>query len=188
MPAVPSGRTASSLHVALLRGINVGGKNKLAMKRLAALVEEAGGADVRTYIQSGNVVFACPSAVARRLPRALAEALAREVGTEIAVVTRTADELRRAARGHPLDGPGVDPKELHVGFLADRPARARAGSLDPDRSRRDTFTVRGRELYLRFPNGAGRTKLTTAYLERTLGTVCTVRNWRTVQKLRELVG
>jgi len=180
----PSG---SPVHVALLRGINVGGKNKLPMKRLVALLEEAGCRDVRTYIQSGNAVYACSATLARRLPGILARSLADELGADVPVVTRTAAELGAAARAHPLLEPGVDPEELHVGFLAERPARARAAALDPDRSPPDTFAVRGRELFLRFPNGVAGTKLTTAYLERTLGTVCTIRNWRTVQRLLEML-
>ena len=178
--------TKSSVHVALLRGINVGGKNKLPMKSLVALFEDAGCANVRSYIQSGNVLFEAGSALARRIPVAIGEAIAEEFGFDIPIVTRSADELRRAIRANPFLEKGGDESALHVAFLSARPAQAKVATLDPDRSPPDEFAVRGREVYLRCPNGMARTKLTNAYLDSKLGTTSTVRNWRTTLKLLEL--
>jgi uncharacterized protein (DUF1697 family) len=135
-------------HVALLRGVNVGGKNKLPMKELAELFEVAGCSDVATYIQSGNVIF-CAKTVLRA---------------------------------------GAEPGMLHVVFLADEPTRAAIGALDPKRSPGDEFVVRGREIYLRCPNGMGRSKLTNAYFDSKLSTTSTLRNWRTVLELRDRAG
>jgi uncharacterized protein (DUF1697 family) len=175
-------------HVALLRGINVGGKNKLAMKRLVALFEAAGCEDVRTYIQSGNVVFESPAALAKRVPELVRVAIADELGLEVPVVTRTAKELAAVVRSNPFAKAGADESLLHVAFLAERPSRARVAALDPDRSPPDELAVKGREVYLHCPNGVARTKLTNAYLDRTLGTVSTARNWRTTRKLLEMAG
>jgi uncharacterized protein (DUF1697 family) len=173
-------------HVALLRGINVGGKNVVPMKDLAAVFADAGCRDVRTYIQSGNVVFRGPAPA--RLRGVLEARIERTFGLRVPVVLRTADELAAVTRSNPYldDDPSTD--ALHVVFLADQPTDAAAASLDPKRSPPDTFTVMGREIYLRCPAGVGRSKLTNAYFDGKLSTVSTVRNWRTVLKLLELAG
>jgi len=173
-------------HVALLRGINVGGKNKLPMKELAALFAAIGCAEVTTYIQSGNVVFDASPRVARTLPAAISAAIRQRFGLAVPVVTRTAAELDAVVRDNPFLAHGDDPDVLHVMFLADAPSAGQRAALDPQRSPGDSFEVRGREVYLSLPGGVARTKLSNAYFDSTLGTVSTGRNWRTVQKLLEL--
>ena len=172
-------------YVALLRGVNVGGKNKLPMKDLAALFAAAACTEVETYIQSGNVVFEAPRGAESRLPALLGRELDRRFGLKVPVVMRTAAELRDVVVGCPVTGHELE--HLHVAFLADRPDARRVATLDPERSPPDTFRVRGREIYLHLPNGVARTRLTNAYLDATLATTSTLRNWRTVQKLLELV-
>lgn len=175
---------ALGVYVALLRGINVGGKNRLPMKDLAGMFRNAGCDNVRTYIQSGNVLFEADRALAARVPGLVAKAIARDFGFAAPVVTRTRAELEAVARGNPI--PDVsEPKALHVAFLLDRPRKAALASLDPDRSPPDTYVVRGREIYLHCPNGVARTKLTTAYFDAVLETTSTLRNWRTVLTLFE---
>lgn len=179
---------ANGFHVALLRGVNVGGNHILPMKDLVALFEDAGCTAVRTYIQSGNVVYAADAALARRVGPLVTRAIAARFGFDTPVVTRTAAELAAVARRHPFAKPGLDPKMLHVGFLLDLPSPARVAALDPKRSPQDRFVVRGREVYLCYGRGAGNTKLTSQYFDTTLGTTITARNWNTVQKLLELAG
>lgn len=169
--------------MALLRGINVGGKNKLPMAALAAIFEDAGCRAVRTYIQSGNVVFEAGATLARRVPRLVADAIASRLGLAIPVVARTAVQLDAVVRGNPWMTPGADLEALHVAFLAGEPAASDVAGLDPDRSPPDAFVVRGSEIYLRCPGGIGKTKLTNAYFDARLKTVSTVRNWRTVVHL-----
>src|SRR3990172_4148776 len=118
-----AGTAADDVHVALLRGIDVGGKNRLPMKDLVAVFGRAGCRDVRTYIQSGNVVFRADRALAPRIPVAIAQAIADRFGLRVPVVTRTAVELCAVARGNPFLKPDADPGALHVAFLADRPTR-----------------------------------------------------------------
>jgi uncharacterized protein (DUF1697 family) len=177
-----------SIFVALLRGINVGGKNRLPMKDLAAIFERAGCVDVQHYIQSGNVVFAAKEAIARRIASLVAKSIARDHGFEAPVVIRTAAEMHAIAVSNPfLRGRGdIDPKTLHVMFLADEPSRDRASALDPDRSHPDSFVLKGRELYLSLPNGAARTRLTNAYFDSALRTTSTGRNWNTVLELARM--
>jgi uncharacterized protein (DUF1697 family) len=172
--------------VALLRGINVGGKNKLPMADLAAMFIEAGCGDVQTYIQSGNVVFSTTPGTAKRIPQLVSKTIAERFGLRVPVVLRTADEFRQVATGNPFLKSGTDIELLFVGFLADLPDQRRIAALDPKRSPGDTYKVRGREIYMCLPNGAARTKLTVAYFDSKLGTTSTFRNWRTVLKLFDI--
>ena len=173
-------------HIALLRGINVGGRNKLPMKDLARLFQDVGCSSVKTYIQSGNVVFEAGDLTVEELPRLLAESIHRAFGLEVPVVLRSAAELRRIVESNPYLAEGTEEKALHVAFLAETPGAEAVDSLDPDRSPPDRYTVQGREIYLLCPNGLARTKLTNAYFDRGLGTTSTVRNWKTTRKLLEM--
>lgn len=173
-------------HVALLRGINVGGKNLLPMKELVKLFEKAGAVDVATYIQSGNVVFSTPAAVLDGFEGEMAAAIEKRFGLRVPVVLRSAKEIAEVLAKNPFLTGSADPKTLHVAFLAKKPAAADAARLDPKRSPGDRFELRGRDLYLLLPNGVAKTKLTNDYLDRTLATVATVRNWNTVGKLVEM--
>src|SRR5262249_40013143 len=116
---------AMPVYAALLRGINVGGKNKVPMLELAAIFGEIGCTDVVTYIQSGNVVFRAPASLAASLPKTAARRIAEEFGCKVPVILRTAAELRAAHAENPFVARGLDPNALHIMFLADRPtARA----------------------------------------------------------------
>jgi uncharacterized protein (DUF1697 family) len=174
--------TPQNVHVALLRGINVGGKNKIPMKGLAKLFVAAGCAEVRTYIQSGNVVFRASDAAAARIGAAVTAAIEKRFGLAVPVVVRSAAELREVVRNNPFIGKGDD-GALFVSFLADRPDRGKVASLDPKRSPPDQFLVRGGEVYLKLLNGAAKTKLTNAYFDSKLSTISTARNWRTTLTL-----
>jgi uncharacterized protein (DUF1697 family) len=173
-------------YVALLRGINVGGKNLLPMKDLAGLFAEAGCADVRTYIQSGNVVFKASQAKAGRLPGVIAKGIADRFGYAIPVLLRSVEELGETLRNNPFLQAGATADWLHVLFLASLPDAGRVAALHPDRSPPDAYCVRGREIYLQCPNGVGASKLTNAYFDSKLATISTGRNWRTALKLFEL--
>ncbi len=176
-------KNAPIAHVALLRGINVGGKNMLPMKDLAALFVGAGCERVQTYIQSGNVILAATPTIARVLPAKIEAAIRKRFGFGAPVVLRDADDLRSIVANNPFVAAGAEPERLHVAFLAHTPSATAVAALDPQRSPGDEFKVRGSEIYLRLPNGAARTKLTNAYFDAKLATTSTVRNWRTVQKL-----
>lgn len=175
-------------YVALLRGINVGGKNRLPMTELAAIFERLGAAHVRTYIQSGNVLFEASARTAAGLPSAVAAAIEERYGYRVPVVLRSASELARALEANPFLQRGVAPEALHVAFLAAEPTTGQLAALDPARSAPDAFEVHGREIYLHLPNGGARSKLTNDYFDRTLGTVSTIRNWRTVDALAALLA
>jgi uncharacterized protein (DUF1697 family) len=168
--------------VALLRGVNVGGKNALAMIELRALVESLGYADVRTFIQSGNVVFSTEEPVASL---DLERAIEARFGLAIAVVLRSAAELERVVRADPF--PQAERAHVHVGFMAKRPSAVAVAGLDHARFLPEEFVVSGEELYLHLPTGMARTKL-PAYLGRALDVPTTVRNWNTVTRLLGLAS
>ena len=172
--------------VALLRGINVGGKNKLAMKAVAEIFAGAGCREVRTYIQSGNVVFR--AARLQGVAEAVRAAIEAEFGLQVPVVLRTAAEMAGAIANNPFLRQEIDAAWLHVMFLEDEPTAAQVAGLDHGRSLPDAFAVVGREVYLHLPNGAAKTKLTNAYFDSKLKTVGTQRNWRTVVTLAEMMG
>jgi uncharacterized protein (DUF1697 family) len=169
--------------VALLRGINLGARNKIAMADLRELVAGLGAEDVETYLQSGNVVFRGavePSAIEARIER--------DLGLTIAVLVRTASQLKRVVAGNPFVQKASDPKQLHVTFLVDPPPRGAVGELDAERSPGDEFEVARCEVYLYCPAGYGVSKLSNAYFEQKLGVTATTRNWNTVTALAELAS
>lgn len=173
----------ASIHIALLRGINVGGKNVLPMKDLRALFIAAGCSEVKTHIQSGNVVATAPPAVGRNLSDTIRAAILRRFGLRVPVVMRTAEDFRAVTTRNPFLNAGADTDGLHVGFLGDTPTPDCLAALDSHRSPPDEFVVRGRDVYFRFPNGVARSKLTNLYFDSKLATTITVRNWRTVLAL-----
>lgn len=178
--------SASKTFVALLRGVNLAGRNKVPMSDLRSALEALGLEDVLTYIQSGNVIFRSGRGGARELAGRMEKTIADAFGIEVAVLLRTPAELEKVAAGNPFLQRGADPSKLHVVFLSGKPAKTAAARLDPERSPSDEFELSGRELYLHLPNGFGRSKLTVDYFERCLGVAATARNWRTLAKLVEL--
>jgi uncharacterized protein (DUF1697 family) len=174
-------------YVALLRGINLGARNKVAMADLRELVAGLPADDVTTYVQSGNVVFESKAA-AGGLAKAIEKQLASELGLDVRVLVRKPAELAALVAKNPFTQEADDPKQLHVTFLAERPSAASVKQLDPKRSEPDEFRVAGREVYLYCPNGYGRSKLTNAYFEQKLDVAATTRNWRTVTALADLAA
>lgn len=170
----------------LLRGINVGGKHKLPMKALAELVTELGGSEVRTLIQSGNVVLRASAAVARRLPQTLPPAIEAAFGFAPPVILRSAAQLQKAIEQNPFLAEGVDPDKLHLTFCATTPDPTLVAAIDRTRFLPDRFALIDDELYLHTPDGLGRSKIGTFNFDRALKTTCTTRNWRTVSKLLAL--
>jgi uncharacterized protein (DUF1697 family) len=174
--------------VALLRGINLGARNKVPMPRLKSELESLDFEHVVTYIQSGNVVFRSSSGTAKDVAARIERQIEKAFGARITVVLRTPAELKAIAKSNPFLRREDDLKKLHVIFLGKRPTAKAVAQLDPERSPPDEFSVRGREIYLHLPQGSGRSKLTLAYFERRLGIEGTARNWKTLLKLLELAA
>ena len=170
-------------YVALLRGINVGGRNKIAMKDLHAAFVALGHGEITTYIQSGNVVFRSASKVPAKLGSAIEDEVSKTFGLEIGVLVRTPSDFDGLVRSNPFLVPGRDTSRMLAVFLDEAPTADAITGLDPRRSPPDEFVVHGREVYLYCPNGFGRSKLSIDYFERRLRTRATARNWNTVVKL-----
>ncbi len=157
------------------------------MDELRELFVAAGCRDVRTYIQSGNVIFRADPAVVALLPGVVTAHIAERFGYRIPVIVRTAAQLDDVMQHNPFVAEGADMDTLHVFFLADPPHPRNVADLDPDRSPPDAFVVRGQDIYLRLPHGMARTKLTNAYFDAKLATTSTGRNWRTATALLALM-
>jgi uncharacterized protein (DUF1697 family) len=170
--------------VALLRGVNVGGRSKLVMAHLREIAESCGYERVRTYIQSGNLVFASAEPDTDAVAEVLRAAIAEQTSVSPDVMVQTRDELARVVVENPFLARGDDPAHMHVVFT-NGPARPALGSLDLDSYAPEAAAAVGRQLYLFLPGGMGRSKL-AADLARQKGPSGTARNWRTVTKLLAL--
>ena len=173
-------------YVALLRGINVGGKNSLPMKELTALLEDLGCSSVKTYIQSGNAVFRSASRPSAQLAQEISREIQARHGFEPRVLLLEGEDLERAIAANPFPAAENDPKSLHVGFLETEPKSPDLERLDNIKKDSERFQLIGRAFYLHAPEGIGRSKL-AASAERLLGVAMTSRNWRTVRKLGEML-
>jgi uncharacterized protein (DUF1697 family) len=172
----------------LLRAVNVGGRNRIAMADLRELLEGLGYGAVRTHLQSGNAVFTpsgtpSPEALAREIEGALVE----QVGLEVKVLVRTRSEIERAITANPLLDVAEDHARLLVTFLSRAPDPEALTALAPAEFEPDVFAVGEREIYTWYPQGVRATKLSNAFWERRLGVVASARNWKTVTRLLELM-
>lgn len=176
-----------TVHIALLRGINVGGNKMVAMADLRALVASLGFSDVRTLLQSGNVVFRSQGKAAARLETLLETEVEKRFGLETSFIVRTAAEWDDAIAKNPFPAEAEsDPARLVVMFLKAAPDAAAVKALQAAIKGRETVRADGRQAYLVYPDGQGSSKLTINVIEKHLGSRGTARNWNTVRKLAAL--
>jgi uncharacterized protein (DUF1697 family) len=173
--------------ILLLRGINLGARNRIAMPELRDALSEAGFDDVSTYLQSGNVVLtsaAKPEQTARRCERLIED----RFGLDVKVVVRTRAELARVVERNPLADVAKDPKRHQVSFLADKPSAETVRKLEAARAEPERLVVSGREIYAWHPSGVARSKLWALLAGQGLGVTATSRNWTTVTNLLDLAS
>lgn len=175
--------------IALLRGVNVNGKNKLPMKELATTLDAMGMADVKTYIQSGNVVFRGPAKKAGLLADEIGAAIKENFGFQPHVVVISAKDFAAAAAANPFpeSTADIEGRALHLFFLAAPPLRIDHDRVESIRRPSERWQVKGTVLYLHAPEGFGDSKLALQF-EKILGVPATARNWRTVGALLELAA
>ena len=173
--------------IALIRGINVGGHNSLPMTELTGILEALGASRVKTYIQSGNVVFQSVDDDPMRFAETLADAIHRRRGFKPWVLVLDAEILARAIAANPYPEAESDPTSLHLGFLAVRPENADLAKMAVLGKAGERFHLGDGVFYLHTPEGVGRSKL-AAGAEKLLGAPMTLRNWKTVRKLEALAG
>ena len=176
-------------YVCLLRGVNVGGHSKLSMAEFRELLGGVGATGVRTYIQSGNAVFEHDLRDAVEIAALVADALRDQLGSSSGVLVLAAAELGTIAAAQPFPHEdSANAKVLYVGFLLATPCGEVLALPPPPNTGADEFALGERAVYLRCPDGFGRTKLNGTFFERALGVPVTFRNWRTVLTLLKMVG
>jgi uncharacterized protein (DUF1697 family) len=170
--------------ISILRGINVGGKNKIPMAELKALYEKAGFKKVTTYIQSGNVVFLADNADISSLPDKIQQLIFKKYGFRVPVIIRTVEEMQLVINTNPmLKTKGIDVEKLHVTFLSDKPQKENLEKIAAYQYLPDEYIIGGKEVFIFCPNGYGNTKLSNTFFENKLKVTATTRNWRTVNEL-----
>lgn len=174
--------------VVLLRGINVGGHNRVPMADLRDALAAHGFGDVSTYIASGNVLLDAGDRLEAVVVDDVAEVVAERFGLSIPIVARAVTDWPAILSANPFPDAEAEPKLLHVSLCDRAPEPEAIAGFDADAHAPDRLEVIGRELYLWYPNGAGRSKLTGALLERKLEVTTTARNWSTMLKLAELAA
>jgi len=173
--------------ISMLRGVNVGGHNKIKMEALRALYESLKLRDAQTYLQSGNVIFWTDERDLAGLAKRIEDGIERKFGFRPDVILRTAAEMKEVVARNPFaKRRGIEPGKLLASFLASDPGEEARENVRQMKCDPEELRIEGRELYIYFPNGMGRSKLSLAKLEKTLKTAGTGRNWNSVTKMLEM--
>ncbi len=171
-------------YISMLRGINVSGQKKIKMEVLKKLYESLGFQNVRTYIQSGNIIFECSDTDISELIHQIEQKIKNSFGFDVLVLIRTRNEIQKLIKNTPFAK--KDPSKLHITFLSDMPAKSPVDEINEAKDKTEEFFISGKEIYLLCSNGYGRSKLSNNFFERKLKLSATTRNWKTVNKLLEL--
>jgi uncharacterized protein (DUF1697 family) len=175
------------IYIAMLRGINVSGQKLIKMERLRASFEALGFSDVKTYVQSGNVIFKTAKVSEASLTNKIARKILDDFGHSVSVLIRTPAELSEILKQNPLlKQSGVDEARLYVTFLPAPAPETAEDSLKPLAAKSDRFAVLAREIYFFCPEGYGNTKFSNNAIEKKLSTQATTRNWKTVNALFQM--
>ena len=174
-------------YIALLRGINVSGHNMIKMTDLKFMFEEMNFKFVRTYLQSGNVVFGCDETSPAKVSGMIESGMLKTFGFQVPVIIRTGNEMEKVFSNNPFLKDGEKEIErLAVTFLSDIPEKEKVKALKKPGDDNDAFIISGKEIFLHCPDGFGRSKLTINFFEKKLNVTATARNWKTVCTLTEL--
>lgn len=170
--------------ISMLRGVNLGAHNRIKMDALRAVYTSLKLEDPRTYVQSGNVIFRTKEKSSAQLAKKIQSAIQKKCGCSPDVILRTTDELRKAIAASPFAGrPNLEPSKILVSFLDAEPPREAAGAFKKFKDYPEEVHLQGRELYIYFPNGAGKTKLPWSAVEKLLKVSGTARNWNSVTNM-----
>lgn len=174
-------------YISLLRGINVGSHKPVAMIQLKAMFEALGFEQVRTYIQSGNVIFSAAKRPPADLSKKIEDNILAEFGFSSSVITRTPQEMGEAIENNPfVKESRVDPAKVYIAFLSEIPKAEAVMKLEALATKSEQLRHCGREIYLYYRDGMGRARLTGSVLERVLSVTATARNWNTVTRLYQM--
>ena len=173
------------VYIALFRGINVGGRNKLPMGELVKALEGLGLREIKTYIQSGNVVFQSEEENIAELSERMSNAIKKSHGFMPKTIILRLEEIESAMQANPYPEAENVPKTLHLYFLTTEPENPNIETLENIKTESERYTIKERVFYLHAPDGIGRSKL-AANVEKGLGVSATARNWRSVCKIYEM--
>lgn len=171
--------------VAILRGINVGGKRKILMADLKSLCGNLGWKNVESYIQSGNLIFSSEMQNSV-LETGLEQAIAKKFGFDVPVIVRDSKELQASTENNPFYKENADISQLHLTFLKEKPAKENTNEFLNFNSEPDNFEIEGKDVFIHCTGKYHKSKLTNNFIEKKLNTGATTRNWKTVLKLYEL--
>jgi len=174
-------------YIALLRGINVSGQKLIRMELLRSVMNEIGLKDVTTYIQSGNVLFSYPETEVGILADMISDAIRTHFGFEVQIIIATPEMLENAIADNPFANRTPDDStQPYVGFFSKVPSAESVAALKSSDFGSDEFCILGDRIYIWYGDSAGKSKLSNALIERKLGVISTVRNWKTVKKMLAL--
>ena len=175
------------VYIALLRGINIGPHKRMKMEKLRSCCESLGFKEVKTYIQSGNLVCRAGKLSSEAVAKKIEAQIEKDFGFSADVIARTGEEMKQIVTGNPLlKGPGVDASKLHVVFLSVAPSAQAIKKLEAIVTAPDEIRHKGEEIYFYFPNGVSGSSIWKHNLDRVLGVSGTMRNWRTINTLYEM--
>ena len=175
------------VYIAMLRGVNVGPHKRMKMEKLRASCERLGFAGVKTYIQSGNLIFQAPRLSPAGLSKKLGECIVKDFGFSSEIISRTREEMKKVIDDNPFAKEcGTDVSKLHAVFLSQSPAPAALKKLQELTLAPDRMQPGGNEIYFYFPNGVSGSSLWKHPLDRVLGVAGTMRNWKTVTTLYQM--
>jgi uncharacterized protein (DUF1697 family) len=173
--------------LSILRGINVSGQKKINMADLKSLYENLGFKNIKTYIQSGNVIF--ENNTGKDLSKKIEKQIEEKYGFQVPILIRTVNEMEEAVNKNPfLEEKNIEPDKLHVTYLSDIPSNENLEKMKTVDYRPDRFYVSGKEIYLYCPGGYGNTKLTNTFFEKKLKQTATTRNWKTTNALLKMMN
>jgi len=177
------------VYIALLRGINIGPHKRMKMEKLRASCEALGFKNIRTYIQSGNVVCQAGNLSSDGAAKKIESQIVKDFGFSADVIARTADEIKQVLEANPLlKERGLDSEKFHVVFLPEVPSSESIKKLESIVLAPDKVRHQGKEIYFYFPNGVSGSSIWKHNLDRVLGISGTMRNWRTVNTLHQMAG
>ncbi len=174
-------------YIALLRGINIGRSKRIKMADLVKTLDSLGFKNIKTYLQSGNVIFEYDSSDISEIEGSIERKISETFSFSVDVIIRTKDELESTVKDNPfISEHDIELDKLHVTFLSDIPDQKAILNMDINKAENEKFEIIGREVYLYCPNGYAKTKLKNDMFEKKLNTTATTRNWKTTNKLLEL--
>lgn len=173
--------------VSLLRAVNLASHNRIKMDALCRVYESLGFTNVRSYVQSGNVLFRTSERATSNLAARIESEIEKQFGFRSPVILRTAADLREVVAHNPfVNRRAIEPNKLLVSFLAEEPSPAAAQKIRALKADPEEIHLRGRELYIYYPNGLARPKLPWTTVQKMLQVSGTARNWNTVTKLLQM--